>query len=85
MSITLDAHATFMVAGSFRKDSRRRYDLATRICLTFMIKVVPERQKKRKKEKERKREKVVITSANGTYNGFKFYLSIFMVSKYALA
>lgn len=47
MSITLDAHAIFIADGSFRKGSHRRYEMATRICLTFMIKAVPEREEKR--------------------------------------
>lgn len=50
MSITLDAHATFMANGSFRKDSHRRYEMATRICLTFMIKAVPEREREKERE-----------------------------------
>jgi len=78
INITLRAPAAFMGGGNFRKDSHRRYELATRICLIFMIKA-----------REREREKVtnfseLVTSANGTYNGFKFHLSIFMASKSAL-
>lgn len=50
MSVTLDAYATFMADGSFRKDSHRKYELATQICLIFMIKVMPERERERDKK-----------------------------------
>lgn len=44
MPVALGTHATFMANGSFRKDSHGRYELATRICLTFMIKTVPDKK-----------------------------------------
>lgn len=53
MSITLDAHATFIADGSFRKDTYEEdMKWATRICLTFIIKAVPERTRKREQDKK---------------------------------
>lgn len=49
----MDAYATFITDGNFRKD--RRYEIATRICLTFMIKA-RDRQKEKKKEREKNKK-----------------------------